>query len=246
MDRTFAEDVGDWLVAQADDLLKVGGTKQLMGLDWTVLPEVWPPDPATESFTSALPFGPGTRFLEIGCGAGVTSVVAARSGCARVVAADINPAAVANTELNAKAHDVAGAVEARTSDLFGDLGPADVFDLVVSNPPLVRARENRTYDRPIERSVFDPGYALHQRFFHEVKPHLADGARVYMNTSDTMGDPKSIVALAGRMGFAVRKHRSNRIEIPGALIGWTPAIADAADAYGMVHIDSSIYEFQLI
>lgn len=246
MDRTFAEDVGDWLVAQADDLLKVGGTKQLMGLDWTVLPEVWPPDPATEVFTSALPFGPGTRFLEIGCGAGVTSVMAARSGCERVVAADINPAAVANTELNAKAHEVGGKVEARTSDLFGEFGPADVFDLIVSNPPLVRARENRAYDRPIERSVFDPGYALHQRFFHEVKPHLADGGRIYLNTSDTMGDPRSIVALAGRMGFAVRKHRSNRIEIPGALIGWTPAIAAAADQYGMVHIDSSIYEFQLI
>ena len=46
------------------------------------------------------------------------------------------------------------------------------------------------------------------------------------------------------MGFAVRKHHSNRIEIPGSLIGWTPAIAAAANEYGMVHIDSSIYEFQ--
>lgn len=246
MDRTFAEDVGDWLVAQADDLLKVGGTKQLMGLDWTVLPEVWPPDPATEAFTSSLPLGPGTRFLEIGCGAGVTSVMAARSGCERVVAADINPAAVANTELNAKAHGVGDKVEALTSDLFHELGPDDVFDLIVSNPPLVRAREDRTYDRPIEQSVFDPGYSIHQRFFHEVKPHLVEGGRIYMNTSDTMGDPQAIVALAVRMGFLVRKHHSNRIEIPGSLIGWTPAIAAAANEYGMVHVESSIYEFQLI
>ncbi|ROP42177.1 methyltransferase [Saccharothrix texasensis] len=246
MDRTFAEDVGDWLVAQADDLLQVGGTKQLMGLDWTVLPEVWPPDPATEVFTSALPFGPGTRFLEIGCGAGVTSVMAARNGCERVVAADINPAAVANTELNAETHGVGDRVEALTSDLFHEFAPTDVFDLIVSNPPLVRAREDRAYDRPIERSVFDPGYGIHQRFFDEVKPHLAEDGRIFMNTSDTMGDPKSIVALAVRMGFAVRKHHSNRIEIPGSLIGWTPAVAAAADEHGLVHIDSSIYEFQLI
>ncbi|XVS61503.1 hypothetical protein ACQPYE_24750 [Actinosynnema sp. CA-299493] len=94
--------------------------------------------------------------------------------------------------------------------------------------------------------MFDPGYGIHQRFFDEVKPHLADGGRIFMNTSDTVGDPKSIVALAVRMGFAVRKHHSNRIEIPGSLIGWTPAIAAAADEHGMVHIDSSIYEFQLI
>ncbi|NUT49873.1 MAG: methyltransferase [Saccharothrix sp.] len=217
-----------------------------MGLDWTVLPEVWPPDPATDAFTSALPLGPGTRFLEIGCGAGVTSVMAARSGCERVVAADINPAAVANTELNAKAHAVGHVVEALTSDLFHEFGPDDVFDLIASNPPLVRAREDRDYDRPIERSVFDPGYALHQRFFDEVKPHLAEGGRIFMNTSDTMGDPKAIVALAVRMGFAVRKHRSNRIEIPGSLIGWTPAIAAAANEHGLVHIESSIYEFRLI
>lgn len=246
MDRTFAEDVGEWLVAQADELLAVGGTKQLLGLDWTVLPEVWPPDPATEVFTSALPFGAGTRFLEIGCGAGVTSVMAARNGCERVVAADINPTAVANTELNAKAHDVAHRVEALTSDLFHEFGPGDVFDLIVSNPPLVRARADRVYDRPIEQSVFDPGYAIHQRFFAEVKPHLAEGGRIFMNTSDTMGDPRSIVALAVRTGFAVRKHHSHRIGIPGSLIGWTPAIAAAADEHGMVHIESSIYEFQPI
>lgn len=246
MDRTFADDVGDWLVAQADSLIKVGGTKQLMGSTWSVLPEVWPPDPATEVFTSALPLGPGTRFLEIGCGAGVTSVVAAMGGCERVVATDINPAAVANTELNAKAHDVGHKVEALTSDLFHELGPEDVFDLIVSNPPLVRAREDRVYDRPIEHSVFDPGYTLHQRFFQEVKPHLAAGGHVFMNTSDTMGDPYSIVALAVRMGFSARKHHSNRIEIPGTLIGWTPAIAAAADERGMIHVESSIYEFKLL
>jgi release factor glutamine methyltransferase len=80
--------------------------------------------------------------------------------------------------------------------------------------------------------VFDPGYGIHQRFFDEVKPHLAEDGRIFMNTSDTMGDPKSIVALAVRMGFAVRKHHSNRIEIPGSLIGWTPAVAAAADEHG--------------
>ncbi|OLF10144.1 hypothetical protein BLA60_16995 [Actinophytocola xinjiangensis] len=244
MSTTFAEDVGKWLVDQADSLLRNGGTTELMGRTWSILPEVWPPDPATEGFTAALPTGQGTRFLEIGCGAGVTSVMAALQGCPRVVAMDINPAAVENTALNAATHGVGDKVESATSDLFAELAPTDVFDVIASNPPLVRASENHTFDRPIERSVFDPGYSIHERFFREVKPHLAPNARIYMNTSDTMGDPQSIVLLAAELGFRARKHRSTRIEIHGSLIGWTPAISTQADSRGMVHIESSILEFR--
>ncbi|MCA1674388.1 MAG: 50S ribosomal protein L11 methyltransferase, partial [Actinobacteria bacterium] len=46
------------------------------------------------------------RLLEMGCGAGVAWVLAAQHGCDRVVALDINPAAVENTRRNAARYGV--------------------------------------------------------------------------------------------------------------------------------------------
>ncbi len=73
---------------------------------------------------------PGLRFLEVGCGAGLVSLVAARAGCI-VTCTDANPHAVALAAHNAKQNGLqAHAVE--TDLLAGVAGP---FDLVAFNPP---------------------------------------------------------------------------------------------------------------
>lgn len=80
---------------------------------------------------------PGTRFLEVGCGTGFVSLVAARAG-ATVTCTDANPRAIALARHNARENGLTlTAVEA---DLLAGLsGP---FDLVAFNPPyLPTARE---------------------------------------------------------------------------------------------------------
>ena len=72
----------------------------------------------------------GLRFLEVGCGAGLVSVVAARAGC-DVTCTDANPHAVALARHNAKQNHVR--VEAVETDLLAGL--AGPFDLVAFNPP---------------------------------------------------------------------------------------------------------------
>lgn len=70
-------------------------------------------------------------FLELGCGTGIISVLAAKKG-AEVMASDINPKAIENVSLNAKKNRVG--VKAVVSDLFEDI-PAQHFDWIVINPP---------------------------------------------------------------------------------------------------------------
>ena len=77
----------------------------------------------------------GASLLEVGCGAGLLSVLAAKRG-ARVTALDINATAVECTSANARRNGVV--VEAIVSDLFDALAPRP-FDIVVVTPPYFQA-----------------------------------------------------------------------------------------------------------
>jgi release factor glutamine methyltransferase len=100
----------------------------LAGREWDLLAGVFAPaySPTTGFSLELLDLGAEPRrpaygsLLEVGCGTGVSAALA---GCPRVVASDINPAAVYNTRLNAERHRCAGNVKAIQSDLFAGLDP---------------------------------------------------------------------------------------------------------------------------
>jgi ribosomal protein L11 methyltransferase len=74
-------------------------------------------------------------LLDLGCGSGVLSIVAAKIGFAPVVAFDSDENAVAATRANAAANDVD--VEARLADVLGeDLPPTDVALAYITRPTL--------------------------------------------------------------------------------------------------------------
>ncbi len=77
----------------------------------------------------------GKRVLDVGCGSGIVSLVAASRG-ATVHAIDINPAAVAATIDNSARNGFSQAVTAWGSDLFASLPHGkELYDLIVTNPP---------------------------------------------------------------------------------------------------------------
>lgn len=136
----------------------------------------------------SIPLSPDDDFLEIGCGTGIFSVLAALDGAHEVVALDINPDAVANTLDNAKRHQVESKVTVLQSDMFGSLGSSKQFDVIFFNIPF--CHRNCAVDdlSMLGRALFDPEHDLLHRFFKEGGKHLREGGRMVLGYSTTHGD----------------------------------------------------------
>ena len=76
------------------------------------------------------------NFLELGCGSGLISIVAAKKE-ARVTATDINPVAVELLQKNSRQNKVE--IRIIQSDLFQDI-PEQQFDIIAINPPYYKKK----------------------------------------------------------------------------------------------------------
>ena len=148
----------------------------------------------------------GRSVLDVGCGSGVLSLIAARGG-ATVTAIDINAEAVGATLANAAANDLN--IEVLRSNLYGALNGRR-FDLVVVNPPYF-AKDPAD---DTERAWFagaDLGYF--EQFFAGLDDHLAikpEPGTALMVLSE--GCDMAVVSAAAtrhgfRLGVAARKQR---------------------------------------
>jgi len=175
---------------------------ECLGHHFMINEGVFPPThfQSTGIFTRLIPYPKGGRFLEIGCGAGVTAVVAALSGCARVVATDISEAAVNNTRMNVERHGVDHIVSTLQSDLFNALKQGDQFDTIFWNSNFVFVPEDYVFDNKILHAFCDVGYATHHRFFKEVKKYLAPGGALLLGFS-SQGDISALTELLGQYGY---------------------------------------------
>ncbi|MGW8529248.1 SAM-dependent methyltransferase [Nocardiopsis sp. NPDC055824] len=194
-----------------------------LGRSWDLLPGVFSPalTSSTGFYTRHLPFPQGGRFLEIGCGAGVTAVQAALSGCAGVTAVDIGPAAAANTARNARRHGVSSRVRVVVGDVF-DAVPDTGYDLVFWAIPYVAMPEGYEHPCDLTRAVFDVGH-------HCCRSYLA-GAR-------------AVLAPRGRLflGFGDIGYR-DAMEDLAAAHGWRPELLAAERAEPDHHIEHQMFE----
>ena len=119
----------DELVALASRTVLVGEGDAAVRLDVapTVFGDGLHPTTAACLDVLAVLVSPGTRVLDVGCGSGALSVVAARAG-AVVTAIDVDPVAMDATRRNAEANDVE--VAASTTPLAEVDG---TFEVVVAN-----------------------------------------------------------------------------------------------------------------
>lgn len=127
-----------------EPLQHVLGTVSFCGLELEVNPQVLIPRPETESlaeraWTRAVRLGEGGKclsMLDFGTGSGCLAIaLAVHCPLATVVAVDACPKALATARANAQRHGVAERIEFRVSDCLSALGPDDLFDLAVANPP---------------------------------------------------------------------------------------------------------------
>ncbi len=212
---------GTWLVSSTAAEVTGPTTFQLHDRQWDLLPGVFAPTccVSTGFFTESIPFPVGGSFLEVGSGAGITAVMAAVKGCARVVATDINAVAVANSELNAARHGLAGRIEFRLGDVFDGLAPAERFDLIFWNSPFidpgadVRSGHDDVRQR-LRQAVFDPGYRAHERYVTGAGARLTAAGRLLLGFSD-LGDHDALRRLAAGAGYRIETLRTTGDLVPG-------------------------------
>lgn len=150
---------------------------------------------------------PGMRFVEVGCGAGLVALTAARAG-ATVVATDANPHAVALARHNGKQNRAA--IEVVETDLLAGL--AGPFDMVAFNPPYLPTAPDEKVSGPLNLA-FDGGIDGNEtvlRFAAQLVGLDPPPSEVLVVHSD-LSDPAPLLAAMGAAGFTheiVARHKA--------------------------------------
>jgi release factor glutamine methyltransferase len=148
-------------------------------------------------FASRLDAGLVSRdqdVLDMGTGSGVCAVFAAKHA-RRVVAVDINAAAVRCAEINASLSELAQKIEVRHGDLFAPVA-GERFDLVLFNPPFLRGTPRNDRDRAWRSSD------VAERFAAGLGAHLKAGGSALVLLS-SFGDAAGFFEQFRKHDFAV-------------------------------------------
>jgi len=119
----------------------------------------------------------GKKFLELGCGTGFISCLAAKKG-ALVLASDINPKAIENTSMNANLNNLS--VETVLSDLFVSIHKQS-FDLIIINPPYYPKQPKN-----LEEQAWYCGenFEYFDKLFSSIQSYIHTNSDVYMILSE--------------------------------------------------------------
>jgi methylase of polypeptide subunit release factors len=169
---TALAEVGDEIVSRVrilpvgDLLVASDGDTSYQGDD--------PPDyvsaytPTSRLCDSLTPRPRVERALDVGTGSGVQALLSARHA-REVIATDVNPRALAYTELNAALNGFTN-VECRAGSMFEPV-PGETFDLITCNAPFVVSPENKW----AYRDSGLPADEISERIVGAAAEHLADG-----------------------------------------------------------------------
>lgn len=157
------------------------------GKEFIVFPGVYSPKytDGTAIFAKNFPYRPNEIVLEIGSGTGTISLLVAYNGARKVVAIDINPDAVKNTQANISLHNMTEKVEVREGNLYEPLLPDEKFDTIFWNVPYCLTADTSLSE--LEHAVYDPGYRSIEKFIKEARMHLKPGGRLLIGFSTTLG-----------------------------------------------------------
>lgn len=106
------------------------------GLTFIQHPEVFSPhawNVNSSLYAKHFPYANDKSLLEIGCGVGIVSIIAALRYKNHVLATDINPMAIEIAKKNAELHGVADRVDCREGSLFEPIQSKKRFDQIYWN-----------------------------------------------------------------------------------------------------------------
>lgn len=175
------------------------------GLQFVVFESVYAP--AEDSFLLAKFSKNATRrVLDVGTGCGIQALV---SGGSEVVGVDVNPVAVENARLNARANGSKKCVFLE-GDLFEKV--EGKFDFILFNPPYLPTCENdKTSDVLLDKALDGGarGRVLIDCFLREFEDFLKPNGKLLLLHSSYAGTEKTVSKLK-RKNFSVRVLASER------------------------------------
>lgn len=120
----------------------------------------------------------GRDVLEIGTGTGLLSILCLQHDADKVIATDINPAAVACAKYNAAMLAAEETLDVRLvpkddPTAFAVIADDEKFDLILSNPPW----EDGSISKPADHAFYDPGFKLMDSLLDGLPKHLNAGGR---------------------------------------------------------------------
>ena len=124
---------------------------------------------------TALPIGVQTA-LDVGTGTGVIAAILAKRGIPKVIATDLQAAALQCAKDNMAHLGLNAQVEVLEADLF----VPGQYDLVVCNPPWLPGRAKTALDA----AIYDPDSQMLGGFLRQVRTHLTSHGQAWLILSD--------------------------------------------------------------
>ena len=165
--------------------------RTFLGKEILIFPNVFAPATDTKLLISSVTINPQETVLETCAGTGVISLFLANKA-KKIVAVDINPAAIQNMNVNIQKHGLKN-MQALLADLFP---PLEKFDVIVLNPPYT----DKEAKDIVEKSMWDKEHGLIQRFFQQARNYLSPHGRIYCSWAN-FADFKFIEHLAVKNNF---------------------------------------------
>ncbi len=179
---------------------------RLCGVEFCVHPLVFSPKyfKCSELMNSQFPFRKNESFLEIGCGIGVTSILAALHHQNKVVCGDINPFAIDCVRENAKKNNITHLIDARVTDVFSNITRDEKFDTVYWDLPFVFVPDDYKHKNLLERAIYDPGYQNIKKFLKEAPNYMEKSGRILVGFG-SLGDYDAFYSIANNYGYHIEE-----------------------------------------
>jgi release factor glutamine methyltransferase len=142
-----------------------------------------------------LPLQSDDMVLDLGTGAGLIGVLAARRGH-RVVATDVVEAYARCARANALLNGVGDLVEVGVGDLFAPVADR-TFDLIAANPPEMPTPPDRAWDDSLARmdNGGPDGWAVLDRIIQDAPAYLTPRGRVVFTLFGFLGTERALEKL---------------------------------------------------
>ena len=161
-------------------------------------PGVFSPTHTSRTIADALDIGPDDTVIDVGCGSGILSFVAAKLGARRVVGCDLSKDAVTAATANAERLGLDDRVEFRAGNRLEPVQDVRASVVIgdVSGIPDEIARVTGWF--PDGRAGGPTGAELPRMMLESIGDTLEPGGRLYLPTG-TIQDERSILEVARRV-----------------------------------------------